>query len=86
MDGLRITFPRLIKPAPGILVKGLHIANIKCKPNHLVDCGIVRGVSTNVIIPSCGFERVGGRWCSRTNPTKILLLFKCYASREMTRV
>lgn len=69
MDGLRVMFPKLIKPAPGVSVKGLHIANIKRNPDHPVD----RGCTTNLVIQSCEFERV----VVFENPTKLSLLFKC---------
>lgn len=69
MEGLRIMFPKLVKPAPGVSVKGLHIANIKRNPDHPVD----RGVSTNLIVQTCEFERV----VVFENPSKLSLLFKC---------
>jgi len=69
VGGIRLMFPRPVKPSASMAIKGLNIAQIKRNPDHPSD----KGVLNNLVIQSCEFERM----VIFENPTKLSVLFKC---------
>jgi len=69
VGGIRLMFPRPVKPSANMTVKGLNIAQIKRNPDHPSDKGMLH----NLVVQSCEFERM----VLFENQSKLSVLFKC---------